>query len=92
MQVISQFEHFLNSHAEDKTQSTGMKVSIIGTAVLWLLILIFLAVSPSFKKPKKYTTVKITLAQPEISRAEKIDNANPALSKNETARLTFRRQ
>lgn len=86
MQVISQFEQFLNSHAEDKTQSTGMKVSIIGTAVLWLLILIFLAVSPSFKKPKKYTTVKITLAQPEISRAEKIDNANPALSKNETAK------
>ncbi len=86
MQVITQFDQFLNSHAEDKTQSTGMKISIIGTAILWLIILIFLAVSPSFRKPKKYTTVKITLAQPEVSRAEKIENANPALSKNDSAK------
>lgn len=86
MQKITNFSQFLDSHAEDKTQASGIKISLLGTVLFWILVIVFLAVSPYFKKPKKFNTVKITLAQPELTKTEKSEKTNPALTKDDSAK------
>ena len=86
MQKITNFSQFLDSHAEDKTQASGIRISLVGTVIFWILLIVFLAVSPYFKKPKKFNTVKITLAPPELTNTEKSEKTNPALTKDDTAK------
>lgn len=88
MQKIANFSQFLDSHAEDKTQASGIKISLLGTVLFWILIIVFLAVSPYFKKPPKFNTVKITLASPEITKTEKSEKTNPSLIKDDSAKAS----
>lgn len=70
-------------------QKQSRYISAAGTAIFWLVLLIVLAVAPSFKPKEKYKTVQIVLAAPEKKVTPKKESAAAqqaaAAPKQETA-------
>ena len=56
---------------DSNPQNTSSKLGIIGTAIFWLLVLIFLAVAKPLESKPKYKEVQIVLSStPSVKKAE----------------------
>lgn len=71
MQIKHQVEKYIDTYAKDETQAKAMRLAVVGTGILWLILLILLAISPGFHKQKKYKTIKIMLAPVVEQQADK---------------------
>lgn len=68
--IRHQVEKYIDQYATDETQAKAMRLAVVGTGILWFILLILLAISPGFHK-KKYKTVRITLAPVVEQKSDK---------------------
>lgn len=83
MQVIDKFNSFVETHADDKTQANALKTAVVGTGILWLILVVLMSVCPGFRKPERYKTISIMLEPVSESISEKSEKLNPAAEKIE---------
>lgn len=85
MQLVDKFNSFVETHTDDKTQANALKTAVVGTGILWLILLVLMSVCPGFRKPERYKTISIMLEPVSESISEKSEKLNPAAEKIENA-------
>lgn len=80
MQLVDKFNSFVETHTDDKTQANALKTAVVGTGILWLILVVLMSVCPGFRKPERYKTISIMLEPVSESISEKL---NPAAEKIE---------
>ena len=83
MQLVDKFNSFVETHTDDKTQANALKTAVVGTGILWLILLVLMSVCPGFRKPERYKTISIMLEPVSESISEKSEKLNPAAEKIE---------
>lgn len=83
MQLVDKFNSFVETHTDDKTQANALKTAVVGTGILWLILVVLLSVCPGFRKPERYKTISIMLEPVSESISEKSEKLNPAAEKIE---------
>lgn len=84
--ILTRINLVIDSKATDSTQKKAIKVSLIFTAILWLVLFVFFAVSPAFKNQEKYKTVKIVLEPISNKPIKELkQESSNAIKKNQTA-------
>lgn len=85
MQLVDKFNSFVETHTDDKTQANALKTAVVGTGILWLILVVLMSVCPGFRKPERYKTISIMLEPVSESISEKSEKLNPAAEKIENA-------
>lgn len=85
MQLVDKFNSFIETHTDDKTQANALKTAVVGTGILWLILVVLMSVCPGFRKPERYKTISIMLEPVSESISEKSEKLNPAAEKIENA-------
>ena len=85
MQLVDKFNSFVETHTDDKTQANALKTAVVGTGILWLILVVLMSVCPGFRKPERYKTISIMLKPVSESISEKSEKLNPAAEKIENA-------
>ena len=85
MQLVDKFNSFVETHTDDKTQANALKTAVVGTGILWLILVVLMSVCPGFRKPERYKTISIMLEPVSESISEKSEKPNPAAEKIENA-------
>ena len=85
MQLVDKFNSFVETHTDDKTQANALKTAVVGTGILWLILVVLMSVCPGFRKPERYKTISIMLEPVSESIPEKSEKLNPAAEKIENA-------
>lgn len=85
MQLVDKFNSFVETHTDDKTQANALKTAVVGTGILWLILVVLMSVCPGFRKPERYKTISIMLELVSESISEKSEKLNPAAEKIENA-------
>ena len=85
MQLVDKFDSFVETHTDDKTQANALKTAVVGTGILWLILVVLMSVCPGFRKPERYKTISIMLEPVSESISEKSEKLNPAAEKIENA-------
>src|SRR5574344_1972671 len=83
----------LERFAEDSVQKKSIRLSFIGTCIIWFILLLFFAISPFTNKKNKYKDIQIILepveqiekAKNEIDRISETQKQPLASSKNENS-------
>lgn len=83
MQLVDKFNSFVETHTDDKTQANALKTAVVGTGILWLILVVLMSVCPGFRKPERYKTISIMLEPVSESISEKSEKLNPAAEKIE---------
>ena len=83
MQLVDKFNSFVETHTDDKTQANALKTAVVGTGILWLILVVLMSVCPGFRKPECYKTISIMLEPVSESISEKSEKLNPAAEKIE---------
>lgn len=86
MQLVDKFNSFVETHTDDKTQANALKTAVVGTGILWLILVVLMSVCPGFRKPERYKTISIMLEPVSESISEKSEKLNPAAEKIENAK------
>lgn len=71
IQIKDKVEEYIDNYSTDATQAKAMRLGIIFTGIIWFILLIILAISPGWNRPKKYKTVRITLEPSPVVKTEK---------------------
>lgn len=85
MQLVDKFNSFVETHTDDKTQANALKTAVVGTGILWLILVVLMSVCPGFRKPERYKTISIMLEPVSESISQKSEKLNPAAEKIENA-------
>ena len=85
MQLVDKFNSFVETHTDDRTQANALKTAVVGTGILWLILVVLMSVCPGFRKPERYKTISIMLEPVSESISEKSEKLNPAAEKIENA-------
>lgn len=85
MQLVDKFNSFVETHTDDKTQANALKTAVVGTGILWLILVVLMSVCPGFRKPERYKTISIMLEPVSEAISEKSEKLNPAAEKIENA-------
>lgn len=83
MQLVDKFNSFVETHTDDKTQANALKTAVVGTGILWLILLVLMSVCPGFRKPERYKIISIMLEPVSESISEKSEKLNPTAEKIE---------
>lgn len=86
MQLVDKFNSFVETHTDDRTQANALKTAVVGTGILWLILVVLMSVCPGFRKPERYKTISIMLEPVSESISEKSEKLNPAAEKIENAK------